>query len=283
MRKSGSAVLLLLGYANSVDAMARVRRGSMNLFDDFWNIDADTAEDATAATTTTADPFDDSFFNESDDDTFGASAIINVEADIQVEAESQAEADVQVEADGQVKIGGRAIGGSLGHISNNIFDRPTVNPTTHAAQTTQQPTTRTVHTHAHPHTAQTHSPYTCDNGGSWNHSLQRCDCPTGFAGIWCNQVVTCPTCYRGTCQVTNGVAKCVCEAGWSLSDCRSHNCNGHGYSEIVNGQATCNCHQDWTGDVCQTYVKVGDITECKNGHPYNGICHCFPKLARAQM
>ena len=23
---------------------------------------------------------------------------------------------------------------------------------------------------------------TCDNGGSWNHSLQRCDCPTGFVG-----------------------------------------------------------------------------------------------------
>ena len=29
MRKSGSAVLLLLGYANSVDAMSRVRRGDM--------------------------------------------------------------------------------------------------------------------------------------------------------------------------------------------------------------------------------------------------------------
>ena len=24
--------------------------------------------------------------------------------------------------------------------------------------------------------------YACDNGGSWNHSLQRCDCPSGFTG-----------------------------------------------------------------------------------------------------
>ena len=62
MRKSGSAVLLLLGYANSVDAMTRVRRG---VFDDWFDKkDAAEAEDATTATTTTADPFDDSFFQE---------------------------------------------------------------------------------------------------------------------------------------------------------------------------------------------------------------------------
>ena len=53
--------------------------------------------------------------------------------------------------------------------------------------TTQKPTTRTVHTHAQPHKPHTHSPYerrayVCDNGGTWNHSLQRCDCPTGFGG-----------------------------------------------------------------------------------------------------
>ena len=60
MRKSGSAVLLLLGYANSVDAMSRVRRGSWNWF---GKKDA-AAGDATAATTTTADPFNDPFFND---------------------------------------------------------------------------------------------------------------------------------------------------------------------------------------------------------------------------
>merc|ERR1719421_1029141 len=131
-------------------------------------------------------------------------------------------------------------------MTNDILDKQTASPTTHAAQTTQQPTTRTVHTHAqthapHPHPHTTHAPHTCDNGGTWNHSLQRCDCPTGFEGIWCNHAATCPTCYRGTCQVTQGVAKCVCEAGWYLSDCRRHNCNGNGHSEIVNGQAVCNC------------------------------------------
>ena len=63
MRKSGSAVLLLLGYANSVDAMTRVRRG--NLFDNwFATEDAAEAEDAATAATTTADPFDDSFFQD---------------------------------------------------------------------------------------------------------------------------------------------------------------------------------------------------------------------------
>ena len=62
MRKSGSAVLLLLGYANSVDAMTRVRRG---VFDDWFDKkDAAEAEDATTATTTTADPFNDSFFQD---------------------------------------------------------------------------------------------------------------------------------------------------------------------------------------------------------------------------
>jgi len=105
-------------------------------------------------------------------------------------SETQAEAEVEVETDGQVKIGGRAIGGPMwpnhNGMTNDILDRQTASPT-HAAQTTQQPTTRTVHTHAqthaphsHPHT--THAPYTCDNGGTWNHSLQRCDCPTGFGG-----------------------------------------------------------------------------------------------------
>ena len=25
-------------------------------------------------------------------------------------------------------------------------------------------------------------PRTCENGGSWNHSLKRCDCQSGFTG-----------------------------------------------------------------------------------------------------
>ena len=63
MRKSGSAVLLLLGYANSVNAMTRVRRG--NLFDDwFAREDAIEDGDTAPAATTTADPFDDSFFQD---------------------------------------------------------------------------------------------------------------------------------------------------------------------------------------------------------------------------
>ena len=101
-----------------------------------------------------------------------------------METETQAETDVEVETEGQVKIGGRAFGGSLVHngMTNDINDKPTASPTTHAAQTAQQPTTRTVHTHAHPHTPHTHAPYVCDNGGTWNHSLQRCDCQTGFGG-----------------------------------------------------------------------------------------------------
>ena len=98
----------------------------------------------------------------SDDDTFAASAIINVEADVAVEAEGEAEADVEVEADGQVKIGARAWGGPL---TGGISGRP--------VHTTQQPTTRSVHTHA---------PYICDNGGTWNHSLQQCNCLSGFTG-----------------------------------------------------------------------------------------------------
>ena len=101
-------------------------------------------------------------------------------------SETQAEANVEVEATGQVKIGGRAFGGALAGnhngMTNDIQDKHPASPTTHTAQTTQQPTTRTVHTHAHPHTSHTHSPYVCDNGGSWNNSLQRCDCPAGFGG-----------------------------------------------------------------------------------------------------
>ena len=73
---------------------------------------------------------------------------------------------------------GRAFGGSLNSyfVLAEIQDKLKGSPTT----TTQQPTTRTVH--AHPHTPHTHAPYVCDNGGIWNHSLQRCDCPTGFSG-----------------------------------------------------------------------------------------------------
>ena len=119
-----------------------------------------------------------------DDHTFGASAIINVEADsiLQVESETQAEADVEGETNGQVKIGARAWGGNLHSLTGEINDKVTASPTTHAAPTTQQPTTRTVHTHVHPNTPHTHAPYVCDNGGTWNHGLQRCDCPTGFGG-----------------------------------------------------------------------------------------------------
>ena len=62
MRKSGSAVILLLGYANSVDAMSRVRRGNMG-WNKWFGSDDSPAEDATTATTT-VDPFDDSFFND---------------------------------------------------------------------------------------------------------------------------------------------------------------------------------------------------------------------------
>ena len=86
-------------------------------------------------------------------------------------------------------------------------------------------------------------------------------------------MTTCPTCYRGTCQVTHGVAKCVCEAGWYLSDCRRHNCNGNGHSEIVNGQAVCNCKNGWHGDLCQLqYEMAGE--KCINGHFDNGRCFC---------
>ena len=63
MRKSGSAVLLLLGYANSVDAMSRVRRGDMG-WGNWFDTDDSQATDATEAATTTADPFDDAFFND---------------------------------------------------------------------------------------------------------------------------------------------------------------------------------------------------------------------------
>ena len=60
MRKSGW-VLLLLGYANNVDAMSRVRRGG-TWMESFFGTDSDGAEDLMAATT--ADPFDDPFFND---------------------------------------------------------------------------------------------------------------------------------------------------------------------------------------------------------------------------
>ena len=47
-------------------------------------------------------------------------------------------------------------------------------------QKADDPVATRIATHPHPRT--THSPYTCDNGGKWNHSRQRCDCPTGFEG-----------------------------------------------------------------------------------------------------
>ena len=56
---------MLLGYANNVDAMSRVRRGGTwmdNFGMDFFGTDSDGAEDLMAATT--ADPFDDPFFND---------------------------------------------------------------------------------------------------------------------------------------------------------------------------------------------------------------------------
>ena len=63
MRKSGSAVLLLLGFANSVDAMSRVRRGDwlQDWFQD--DTDAVTAEDD-SADAATDDFFNDPFFND---------------------------------------------------------------------------------------------------------------------------------------------------------------------------------------------------------------------------
>ena len=85
-----------------------------------------------------------------------------------------------------------------------------------------------------------------------------------FLGIWCNHVTTCPTCYRGTCQVNHGDAKCVCEAGWFLSDCRKHNCNGNGYSEVVNGQAVCKCHNGWYGSNCHTDVEADSILQVES-------------------
>ena len=58
---------MLLGYANNVDAMTRVRRGGTHFtWDNFmshFETDSDGAEDSMTATTT-ADPFDDSFFND---------------------------------------------------------------------------------------------------------------------------------------------------------------------------------------------------------------------------
>ena len=70
--------------------------------------------------------------------------------------------------EGRFKIGGRAFDGTL-------WENP--QPTT---SENLQPTTRTVH--AQPQKSHTHSPYVCDNGGTWNHSLQRCDCLNGFEG-----------------------------------------------------------------------------------------------------
>ena len=69
-----------------------------------------------------------------------------------------------------------------------------------------------------------------------------------------------PTCYRETCEIPYGVAKCVCDAGWFLYDFRKHDCNGNGYDD----------------EFCVNKATVITRENCINngGHDFNSYCLC---------
>ncbi|XP_072026410.1 wnt inhibitory factor 1-like [Amphiura filiformis] len=88
----------------------------------------------------------------------------------------------------------------------------------------------------------------CANDGECNsHGV--CDCPQGFFGPSCRQVLCDPHCYNGgTCVAPN---ICSCPDGFRGNFCQKarcrKDCNNNGYC-FKKGQ--CKCYKGWTGKHC---------------------------------
>jgi hypothetical protein len=71
--------------------------------------------------------------------------------------------------------------------------------------------------------------------------------------------VACGTCAANShCEVVEGDATCVCDAGFHAvgdacerdTECTASTCNGHGTCELSSGVPTCTCESGFAGDAC---------------------------------
>lgn len=98
----------------------------------------------------------------------------------------------------------------------------------------------------------------CANEGRCN--LQGiCDCPDGFFGPSCRQVLCNPHCYNGgTCIAPN---VCSCPDGFKGDYCQKarcrFDCNNNGYCYK---KGLCKCYKGWTGKHCDRPEKRSSLS-----------------------
>lgn len=99
----------------------------------------------------------------------------------------------------------------------------------------------------------------CSNHGQCNTTTGQCVCDDGFTGSDC-WGRRCPgDCSgHGDCNATTGV--CECESGWGSDSCGDRVCSAACiYGRCVN--ATCECDPGWEGIACEAPVCVGGCGE----------------------
>ncbi|XP_071961467.1 wnt inhibitory factor 1-like isoform X2 [Antedon mediterranea] len=113
--------------------------------------------------------------------------------------------------------------------------------------------------------------HACENGGSCG-KYGVCECPDGYYGPACRQVLCVPHCFNGGTCTKPGVCSCVegyhgkiCEKASCKNDCNN---NGR-----CIGPDKCMCYKQWTGKYCkkqltsEVYEKFYKMTRVKRKSP----------------
>lgn len=111
----------------------------------------------------------------------------------------------------------------------------------------------------------------CSGHGTWNESLQTCECQDGFIGSDCQFLCNASSC--GEHGVCTDVGTCQCQAGYVGQTCRDQcdrdtDCSGHGECSEC-GQ--CVCDPCFHGPGCSQ--ECGGRGKCYLGQCYCDDCH----------
>ena len=96
-----------------------------------------------------------------------------------------------------------------------------------------------------------------------------------FIGVNCEQTFCDEQCRHGTCTYLNNDTSCVCDAGWSGTDCSTALClaNGctHGSCDLPN---QCTCMAGYYGANCSAACTCAAQGVCSDGSTGTGACTC---------
>ena len=121
-------------------------------------------------------------------------------------------------------------------------------------------------------------PVDCGSHGTWNKSLNKCQCNTGWSGTICDKSIN-DNCEANGHYYVNSRGLCVCKEGFGGLNCDQDPrevCNNRGTWNACGGG--CTCESGFMGTYCQKEITSDKY--CNNGTwinsewGNNGYCQC---------